>query len=91
MGIDLDYEGLGEILRTVCGPAVNEMAGRVAANAAGDSNLPRGATVNVRQFVTDRAIAVVRINHPGGLAAQAKHGVLTKAAAAAGLEVKAKK
>ncbi|MGZ4530732.1 MAG: hypothetical protein ACXVXP_00100 [Mycobacteriaceae bacterium] len=37
---------------------------------------------------TDRAHGIVRLRHPSGIAVQAKHGALTKAAAAAGLEVK---
>ena len=36
---------------------------------------------------TDRARAVVALKHPAGMAVQAKYGTLTRAAAAAGLEV----
>ena len=36
---------------------------------------------------TDRAISIVALSHPAGLAVQAKYGALTKAAAQAGLEV----
>lgn len=43
--------------------------------------------VSVLSTVTDRAKALVTITHPAGDAVQAKHGVLTKAAAEAGLEV----
>ncbi|PRQ10631.1 hypothetical protein C1Y63_10580 [Corynebacterium sp. 13CS0277] len=35
-----------------------------------------------------RPVSVVRIPHPGGLASQAKHGTLTRAAAQCGLDVK---
>ena len=38
----------------------------------------------------NRAQAIVAIQHPSGTAVQAKHGALTKAASAAGLEVKGK-
>jgi hypothetical protein len=90
MDLHLDFDAIGEILKVTCAPAINELAGKVAANAAGDSNLPDGATVTVKQFTTDRAVAVVRLNHPASAALQAKYGILTRAAAAAGLEVKAK-
>lgn len=44
--------------------------------------------VKVDTDVSDRARASVILAHPAGIAAQAKHGALTRAAAAAGLEVK---
>jgi hypothetical protein len=50
----------------------------------GDTALP----VEVTVYETDRARASVTIAHPSGLAVQAKHGVLTRAASAVGLEVK---
>lgn len=89
-GVKVDYDALGEILKVQCAPAVNELALRVAAKAMDDGNLPDDADVDVRHFTTDRAIAVVRVRHPSGLAAEAKHGVLKKAAAAEGLEVTSK-
>lgn len=46
--------------------------------------------VTVESQTTDRAREVVGINHPAGMAVQAKHGVLTKAAAHVGLQVKPK-
>lgn len=46
--------------------------------------------VEINSQTTDRAREVVVIPHAAGLAVQAKHGVLTKAASAAGLEVKSK-
>ena len=47
--------------------------------------------VEVTPAVTDRALARVTLMHAAGLGLQAKHGTLTKAAQAAGLEVKARK
>lgn len=88
--INLDYEAIGQILKVTCAAPINQIATQVAANAAGDGNLPDNARVTVKQFTTDRAIAVVRLNHPAALALQAKYGVLTRAAAAEGLEVRAK-
>lgn len=46
--------------------------------------------VKVYEGTTDRAAARVVLAHPSGLAVQAKHGALTKAAAQAGLDVKGK-
>jgi hypothetical protein len=53
------------------------------------SVVKNGMSVDSGTATTDRFRANVTITHAGGLAAQAKHGVLTRAAAAAGLEVRA--
>ena len=89
-GIDLDYDAIGQILKVTCARPINQIATSVAATVAGDGNLPDNARVTVKQFTTDRAIAVVMLSHPAAVALQAKYGVLTKAAAAEGLEVTAK-
>jgi hypothetical protein len=44
--------------------------------------------VTVTEVITDRAHASVALAHPAGIAVQAKHGALTKAAAAEGLTVR---
>lgn len=44
--------------------------------------------VKVEVGTSDRARGVVLLAHPAGLAVQAKHGALTKAASASGLQVK---
>ena len=88
--IEVDYEALGKILRETCAKPINTIALKVAANATDDPDLPDNARVTVKQFTTDRAIAVVMLDHPAGLALQAKYGILTRAAAAEGLEVTAK-
>lgn len=49
----------------------------------GDVELP----VKVAVYETDRARASVILAHPAGIAVQAKHGALTRAASEAGLEV----
>jgi len=87
VGIELDYEAIGEILRVACRRPVNALGRAVAEAAGGDANLPDNATVTSRGFTTDRAVAVVRLNHPEGVALQAKYGILTRAASANGLEV----
>lgn len=43
--------------------------------------------VKVSVVTTDRAHAIVMLAHPAGIAVQAKHGALTKAASEAGLHV----
>lgn len=43
--------------------------------------------VTVKAYTSDRERASVFLAHPAGLAVQAKHGALTKAAADLGLEV----
>ena len=86
----VDYEALGKILKETCAAPINAIAVKVAANAAANPDMLPDATVTVAPFTTDRAIAVVRVNHPAGLALEAKYGILARAAAAEGLEVKAK-
>ena len=92
MAIVIDYKAVGEILKVNMRGPIDEIAAKVAANAAANPDLMDDApdSVDVTAYTTDRAIAVVRINSPLGMALQAKSGVLTKAAAAAGLEVKSK-
>lgn len=46
--------------------------------------------VKVEVTTTDRAHGRVTLAHPAGQAVQAKHGALTKAAAQAGLDVRAR-
>lgn len=77
---------------------VRAAAEKVAANvnaqgltaSSGAAKSGSAITAVVWSYTTDRAAAAVSIQHPAGLAMQAKHGVLTKAATAAGLEVKMK-
>ncbi len=69
---------------------INDLAHRVAANASHTTEAGVELPIVVDEYTTDRRAASVTIAHPAGLAAQAKHGVLTRAAAAAGLEVRAR-
>lgn len=83
--IKLDYEAIGRVLTGTLRPVVTRAAANVAARAKGlvDKDVP----VRVRPYTTDRAASAVVIAHPSGVALQAKAGVLTRAAAAEGLEV----
>lgn len=93
--VRLSSRGIAEIAKSrEVRREVTELAERVADNvraqgirvegSPGDVALP----IEVTSYTTDRARSSVTIKHPAGQAVQAKHGALTKAAAAAGLEVK---
>lgn len=84
----LDVAGVREILqsdglRAVVDGLADEVATTVRAS------LPPGTVVEVRRYTTDRGAASVVIADVRGMAWQARDGVLTRAAGAAGLEVRA--
>jgi hypothetical protein len=78
MTFKLDHEGAAEVLKKLAADEIRAIAKQVASQA--------GDAVWVNHYTTDRAAAAVTIP----AARQAKHGTLTRAASAAGLEVKAK-
>lgn len=92
MKITIDYAGIGEILKSrEMAAAIDDLADDIAAGVRdGIADPDIAAAVGVESYTTDRAAAAVTIAHPAGLAIQAKHGALTRAAAAAGLDVKAR-
>ena len=75
MSFRLNRKGGAEVLKRMAADVVNAKAREVAANAGEDAK--------VDEYTTDRAAASVRV--PADQ--QAKDGVLTRAASAAGLEV----
>lgn len=92
--VKLDHKGIEEVM---VGPGVTALiaakAREVAANAS--AMLPSDVPVTVRAYEYKpkgrygrRSARSVAIAHPSGLARQVKYGTLTKAAAAAGLEVR---
>lgn len=85
----LDRAGVGAILK---GGEVRSMVGRATAATAGHARGLAGPGVEIvtRQGTTDRAVGQVIIADPKGLGLQATDGVLTKAAAAIGVEVKSR-
>lgn len=87
--IKINHKAIAEILKHDMRKPIDEMAAKIAANVD-VSNLD-GAQVTVRSYETDRAAAAISIAHPAGLAQEAKHGSLRKAAAQEGLEVRAMK
>ena len=74
----LNRAGGAEVLKQLAAGAVNAVAAQVAAQAGPDAELS--------EYTTDRAVASVSVPAEQ----QAVDGVLTKAAGAAGLEVRAK-
>lgn len=96
--VRLNHAGIAAILKSsemqaLVEGAAEEIAANVRAQGitvgafkggAGEIPLP----VTVSTTTTDRAHASVVLAHPAGTAVQAKHGALTRAAAAAGLDVK---
>lgn len=78
MAFVLDQEGGAEVLKVLASGAIKDLADQIA-DAIGE-----GAEVKI--YTTDRVAASVSV--PAEM--QAKDGVLTRAAAAAGLEVRPK-
>lgn len=74
----LNRKGGAEVLKQLAAPQINALAQQIAAKSGEDAVL--------EEYTTDRAAALVSV--PAGQ--QAKDGRLTRAAAAAGLEVRAK-
>jgi hypothetical protein len=77
-GFRLNYAGGKEVLNQLAAPHINAIAEKIGAQAGDDAE--------VEPYTTDRAAAAVSV--PAHQ--QAKDGVLTRAASAAGLEVRAK-
>lgn len=82
----LDRRGVGEVLKTQCAGPINALADQIAATVRADiddDDIP----VEVDHYTTDRGAAAVVIADSRGRELQATGGVLTRGAAAAGLEV----
>jgi hypothetical protein len=77
-GFQLYRKGGAVVLNKMAAPAIAALAEKVAGQAGPDAE--------VDTYTTDRAAASVRVPAEQ----QAKDGVLTRAASAAGLEVRAK-
>lgn len=92
--VKLDSGGIGALLKSgAMHDLVQSVAEEVAENARAQGVMVDGVPgttplpVEVSMTTTDRARANVVLAHPAGIAVQAKHGALTKAAGAAGLGV----
>lgn len=96
--IKFDHGGIGDVLKSgEVHRAIEALTKRVAENVealgiavgdrdGGSSEYPLPVKSDV--ITTDRAHGRVVLAHPAGIAVQAKHGALTKAASQAGLEVR---
>lgn len=84
-----DSKGIAEILKSPeVTAAIGSLAQEVARNV--QSRAGTNAIVDVNEYVTDRAAASVLLVGGDAAARQAKEGVLTSAAAQAGLEVRSR-
>ena len=97
--IVLNHAGIAKVLKENMRGLVQATAEQIADNVRAQGitvgDVDGGASeydlpVTVRSYTTDRAVSAVVIAHPAGLAVEAKHGSLTKAAASVGLQVKSK-
>lgn len=81
--LKLDSRGLNAALNTYVTPALERAAKQV------ESNLPSGYRTGVvmGKDRTGRPRAMIAVMEPFGLQAQAKRGLLTRAAAKAGLDI----
>lgn len=96
MSLHLNSTVLESVVTGRIGPLTAETAteladavrgqGRKVSSGGGGAN---GAELPVRVYKNDDGTAAVVLAHPSGVAQQAKHGVLTRAAASLGLEVHA--
>lgn len=83
----LDSAGIREVLNSgEVAAAINGLAEAIAAGVRGA--IPDDAEVVVDSYSTDRTAAAVTIKDARGKLWQVEDGVLTRAAAATGLEVK---
>lgn len=81
MKFKLDRQGGADVLKKLVADEIRALGNEIAETAGGEDD-----AAWVHHSTTDRATASVTV--PAAM--QAKHGVLTRAASAAGLEVKAK-
>lgn len=85
---ELDSAGVRELLK---GQEVRDLVDGYAQQVADNVKaiIPDGVPVEVRKYTTDRGAATVVVADVRGMAWQARDGILTRAAAHSGLEVKA--
>lgn len=83
--VELDHDGIAEILKSEpVKAAVHQLAEEIAAAVRSETD----AEVAVDDYTTDRAAASVTIRDARGRILQVRDGILTRAAAGAGLEVR---
>jgi hypothetical protein len=83
--LELDHDGIAEVLKS---QDMAEMVDAATEKIAADVQSVVGdMPVTTDSYVTDRAAGSVVIEDVRGMVEQAEHGVLTKAAAAAGAHI----
>lgn len=95
MALHLNESALGRVTDDRIGPLTLEAAVQIALavrrqrlKVSSGGGGPTKTDLPVRVFKRDDGTATVVLAHPSGVAQQAKHGPLTRAAAALGLEVR---
>lgn len=89
MSVRLDFAGISAVLRSQpVQEAVTRTAEAIAEHVRAASKIQQhGATVVVESYETDRAAASVLVKHPAALRIEGKHGTITAAVAASGLQL----
>lgn len=86
MDVELDSDGILEVLNSrEVADAIHDLTVQVAGTVT--SSVPPDAEVVVDDYRTDRAASSVTIKDARGLIWQVRDGVMTRSAAAHGLEV----
>ncbi|ATW59069.1 neck protein [Gordonia phage Gustav] len=88
-GFKLDRRGVSQLLKGDLGRAATDAANKVADQIRADYP-DMAADVDVEAYTTDRGAASVMVKNSGARELQVREGLMTKAAAKVGLEVKAK-
>ncbi len=86
-GFKLDRRGVSQLLKGQLGQAATEAANRLADQVRAD-HPDLAADVDVEAYTTDRGAASVMVKDSRARELQVREGLLTKAAAKVGLEVK---
>lgn len=86
----LDRKGVSQLLKTTLGSVANEAAEALGAQIRADHPEIDPEDVNVQRYTTDRGAASVMVRDSRARELQVREGLMTKAAAKVGLEVKAK-
>ena len=88
-GFKLDRRGVSQLLKGDLGRAATDAANKVADQIRADYP-DMAADVDVEAYTTDRGAASVMVKNSGARELQVREGLMTKAAAKVGLEVKAR-
>lgn len=88
-GFKLNRRGVSQLLKGQLGQAATEAANKLAEQVRAD-HPDLAADVDVEAYTTDRGAASVMVKDSRARELQVRDGLLTKAAAKVGLEVKAR-